>query len=154
MMVTGELTEKLQRAIEEYIIPELQQTVLLPYIDERVEKEAQTKKMAEQTQATDDDKPPVCTFVFDREAYEPGFFERLRKAHRIAILTYRKNVKDRWPAQSFKTVEVTVLEQIISMRLCEQETVLGGITFREIRRLTDGGHQTAIITNNRSIAWK
>ncbi|HMC85273.1 MAG TPA: hypothetical protein VKI61_07100, partial [Chitinophagaceae bacterium] len=53
--------------------------------------------------------------------------------------------------QSFKTADVKVLEQIISMRLCEQETVLGGITFREIRRLTDAGHQTAIITNNKII---
>jgi hypothetical protein len=139
MMVTGELTEKLQRAIEQYIIPELQQTVLLPYMK------------VNQREAKDDDNSPVCTFVFDREAYEPAFFERLSKDYRIAILTYRKNVKDMWPEQSFKTADVKVLEQIISMRLCEQETVLGGIAFREIRRLTDAGHQTAIITNNKII---
>lgn len=31
-------------------------------------------------------------------------------------------------------------------------TVLGGVTFREIRRLSEGGHQTAIITTNRIIS--
>lgn len=154
MMVTGELTEKLQRAIEEYIIPQLQQTVLLPYINEEVGQEADAKNQLDQIEAKDEDKPPVCTFVFDREAYEPAFFERLRKVHQIAVLTYRKNVKEMWPDELFKTVDVTVLDQIISMRICEQETVLGGITFREIRRLTHRGHQTAIITNNKIISMK
>jgi len=56
-----------------------------------------------------------------------------------------------WPDELFKTVDVTVIDQIVSMRICEQETVLGGITFREIRRLTHRGHQTAIITNNKII---
>ncbi|MEO6230942.1 MAG: putative transposase [Ferruginibacter sp.] len=151
MMVTGELTEKLQRAIEQYIIPQLQQTVLLPYINEQIEPTAQAKNQVGHTEAKHEDKPPVCTFVFDREAYEPAFFERLRKDHRIATLTYRKNVKDMWAEELFKTVDVTVLDQIISMRICEQQTVLGGITFREIRRLTHRGHQTAIITNNKII---
>jgi len=96
----------------------------------------------------------VCTLVFDREAYEPAFFERLWKQYQIGILTYRKNVKDQWPEQSFKASEVKVLEQTITMQICEQETVLDGVSFREIRRLTDSGHQTAIVTNNRVISKK
>lgn len=40
------------------------------------------------------------------------------------------------------------------MRLCEQETILGGVTFREIRRLSEGGHQTAILTTNRVISME
>jgi hypothetical protein len=136
MMVTGELTEKLQQAIEQYIIPQLQQTVLLP--------PAGTPPPSEAA----DTLPPVCTLVFDREAYEPAFFERLWKNHRIAILTYRKNVKDTWPQQSFTSKEVQVLDNTITMQLCEQETTLGGVVFREIRRLTESGHQTAIITTN------
>jgi len=151
MMVTGDLTEKLQVAIEQYIVPQLQQTLLLPSPDETVEQQAQGEMIADQSQVNDDDKPPVCTFVFDREAYEPAFFERLWKQHRIAILTYRKNVKDTWPQTSFKSIDVKVLEQTIAMQLCEQQTVLGGITFREIRKLSDGGHQTAIITTNKVI---
>lgn len=38
------------------------------------------------------------------------------------------------------------------MQLCEQQTVLGGIVLREIRRLSDNGHQTSIITTNRQIS--
>lgn len=133
MMVTGELTEKLQRAIEEYIIPELQKTVLLPSAQHSEEE----KKL-----------PPVCTLVFDREAYEPAFFERLYKTHRIAVITYRKNVKDVWEEESFKSIPVQVLDQTITMQLCERKTVLSGVEVREIRRLTESGHQTALITTN------
>lgn len=94
MMVTGELSEKLQLAIEQYIIPQLQQTLLLPSAGEAKE-----------------ERPPVCTFVFDREAYEPAFFARLWNQYHIAILTYRKNVKDIWGETLFKTINVKVLEK-------------------------------------------
>lgn len=144
MMVTGELTEKLQQAIEAYIIPQLQQTILLP----SASLPPQEEKTNKQTEAPVTDSKPVCTLVFDREAYEPAFFERLWVQHQIAIITYRKNVKDTWPQQSFTPTEVKVLEQTITMQICEQQTVLGGVTFREIRRLTDSGHQTAVITTN------
>ncbi len=89
---------------------------------------------------------------FNKEAYEPAVFERLWKEYRIAIITYRKNVKDEWPVQSFKSTDVKVLEQGITMQICEKKTTLGGVCFREIRRLTDSGHQTAIITTNRTIS--
>ena len=52
MMVMGELTEKLQSAIEHQIIPQLQQTRLLP-------------------EDTSEALKPRCTFIFDREAYKP-----------------------------------------------------------------------------------
>jgi len=70
MMVMGELTEKLQTVIEDQIIPQLKQTVLL-------------------SRWTTCDKTPVCTFIFDREAYEPSFFRRLWEKYKIAIITYR-----------------------------------------------------------------
>lgn len=152
MMVTGELTEKLQYAIEHYIIPQLQQTVLLPSLAPPIENQGEKEEINAQDKQEDNCLPPVCTLVFDREAYEPAFFERLWKKYHIAILTYRKNVKDIWPEESFKTKEVKVLEQTITMRLCEKETVLGGVSLREIRRLTESGHQTAIITTNRIIS--
>ena len=170
MMVTGELAEKLQHAIEQYIIPELQKTILLPWpplskpakkINNLNEQQAAaaTRQTDTKEQVVIDQNPeqaadatPVCTLVFDREAYEPAFFERLWKQHRIAIITYRKNVKDSWYEQSFTSSEVRVLDQTITMQLCEKESVLGGVTFREIRRLTDSGHQTAIITTNRVIS--
>lgn len=129
MMVMGELTEKLQTVIEEQIIPQLQKTKLL----------ADGPMVANQ---------PVCTFVFDREAYQPAFFKRLWEKYKIAIITYRKNVKDKWPDESFESIDVEVMQQNINMQLCELGTQLGRCWFREIRRLAGDGHQTAIITTH------
>ena len=129
MMVMGELTEKLQTVIENQIIPELQKTILLSRQPEGF-------------------NTPVCTFIFDREAYEPAFFRRLWETYKIAIITYRKNVKDKWPDECFKNVTTTVLQQIVNMQLCEQGTQLGGYWFREIRRKGETGHQTSIVTTH------
>jgi len=129
MMVMGELTEKLQGVIEHQIIPQLQQTTLW------------TDVSAQETK-------PRCTFIFDREAYEPAFFHRLWETYRIAVVTYRKNVKDEWPVKLFETKAVTVLQQTVNMQISELGTELGGYWFREIRRLAESGHQTAIITNH------
>ncbi len=133
MMVMGELTEKLQTVIEQQIVPRLVQAGLVQ------DKDALSEK-------------PQCTLVFDREAYEPAFFARLWETYRIAILTYRKNVKDKWREDGFKTLSVTVMGQQVNMDLCEQKTELGGHIFREVRRLGSNGHQTAIITNNPMVA--
>ncbi|PCH86382.1 MAG: hypothetical protein COB88_08030 [Flavobacteriales bacterium] len=130
MMVMGQLTEKLQTAIETYIIPQMQQTNLLV------------------SGSPPEQNIPQCTFIFDREAYEPAFFQKLWDTYRIAVITYRKNVKDSWDENSFNTTETKVLEQAVTMSICEQQTELGGYTFREIRRLSKGGHQTAIITTH------
>jgi len=131
MMVMGELTEKLQTVIETYIIPQLQQTALL--------------KPVEQAHHAD---RPQCTFIFDREAYEPAFFQRLWQQHRIAIITYRKNVKDNWEENLFKPFDTQVLNHTVTMLLCEQQTELNRFSFREIRKLNDNHHQTAIITTH------
>lgn len=102
MMVTGELTEKLQQAIENEIIPQLQKTVLLPSVLDEPQQDSET------TPTEADKKIPVCTLVFDREAYEPAFFKRLWEKHQITIITYRKNVKDKWSEDSFKKADVKV----------------------------------------------
>ena len=136
MMVMGQLTEKLQTAIEENIIPQMQQTNLLV-----------CKPPTEQT-------TPQCTYIFDREAYEPAFFQRLWEEHKIAVITYRKNVKDNWAQERFETVDVKVLDNTVTMLLCEGQIELGGHTFREIRRLSKDGHQTAIITTHLTIEMK
>lgn len=148
MMVTGELTEKLQHAIEEYIIPQLQKTVLLP----SASVPAAEEKIHNQNEAQAAQITPVCTLVFDREAYQPAFFKRLWEQYHIAVITYRKNVQDKWAEQSFKSTDVKVLDNTITMQICEQQTELGGVKFREIRRLSDSGHQTAIITTNNVIS--
>lgn len=161
MVVTGELTEKLQQAIEGYIIPELEKTNILPTPTNEATvattKEATAITEIEGKEAMLDnthspkEKPPVCTLVFDREAYEPAFFARLWQTKGIAVLTYRKNVKDKWDESVFVEMEVTVLGNTFTMLICERTIVLGGVEFREIRRLS-GSHQTAIITTNRVIS--
>jgi hypothetical protein len=145
MMVIGKLTEKLQVAIEEYIIPELKKTILLK------EKENLIPFVLQYGIPKPENKIPICTFVFDREAYEPMFFKRLFDEHNIAVITYRKNVKDKWPEADFKQVVVTTIETTKTMYLCEKMVELGGVYLREVRRLMDSGHQTAIITTNNVI---
>lgn len=129
MMVMGELSEKLQTVIEYQIIPRLIETKLI-------------------SADIVDQQKPQCTLIFDREAYEPAFFQRLWERYRIAVITYRKNVQDQWDANRFERIDVQVLNHVINMDLCEQETELGGYYMREIRRLGVSGHQTAIITTH------
>ena len=76
LVFMGELNEKIQDVIEHQIISEL-------------------KAATEIAQPITDKKAIIFTLVFDRECYEPGFFQRLWDTHRIAVITYRKNVKDK-----------------------------------------------------------
>jgi hypothetical protein len=133
MMVVGELSERLEEAIDSYIIPQMYKTSLL-----------QHERQSDQT--------PQCTFVFDREAYHPSFFAKLWNEHRIAVITYRKNVKDLWAENRFKPYEISVLNKNVNMLLCEDKVVLDGHSFCEVRKLSDGGHQTAIISTHPSIS--
>jgi len=53
---------------------------------------------------------PAFTLVFDREAYSPKFFESLWE-ERIAVITYRKNVKDQWAEDDFEDHKHTRLSK-------------------------------------------
>lgn len=133
LVTLGELSEKLQTAIEDDIIPVLKETE------------------AYKRHASRNDDGPRCTLVFDREAYQPAFFKRLWDNHRIAVVTYRKNVKDTWDEKCFEKAVVRVIEQDVDMLIHEQKVELKGVTFREVRRLGSAGHQTSVITNNEVI---
>jgi len=125
MVINGELNEKLKDAIEK-AIPEIKKTIDVP----------------------DDSKTPIFTLVFDREAYEPGWFIKLWKEHRIAIISYRKNVKDKWDENLFESTEIQTNNNNVTMQLCELGSLIQGYWFREIRKLTESGHQTSIITTH------
>jgi len=130
MVWTGELSEKLQYMIEQVMIPQLLSSGI-------INKHDPTNQI------------PVCTLIFDREAYEPAFFIRLWEQYRIAIITYRKNVKDKWDEGDFTEMEVVDNGQNKkTMLLCEKPIELNGFKFREIRRLTTREHQTALITTH------
>jgi len=89
------------------------------------------------------------TLVFDREGYSPDFFLRLKKK-RIAILSYHKFPKGLWSDDEFKAYQVTLANQdVVTLRLAERGTRLSnGLWLREIRKLSDRGHQTAIISTD------
>lgn len=132
-MVMGEVNEKLKDALLNQIVPTLiKQATHLP------------------SEPALDLNPqlPRLTLVFDREAYDAQLFKELWEKHRIAVITYRKNVRDKWEQKEFNSHKTKVIERDITMNICERKTQIGGMQAREIRKLSDTGHQTSIITTN------
>lgn len=93
--------------------------------------------------------------VFDREGATHSLLSQLWE-QRIGALTYRKNVKDVWPETEF--VEHMVLApggESSRMKLAMRQTELAAgkasIPVTEVRRLTQTGHQTAVITTARRL---
>jgi len=125
MVITSELNEKLKEAIE-LAIEDIKTEMPLPL----------------------DQNTPRFTMVFDRESYEPKWFKKLWEDHRVAVLTYRKNVKDKWEEGLFKETDTQLLNSNVTMLLCEMGTLLSDVWFREVRKLSDSGHQTAILTTH------
>lgn len=94
------------------------------------------------------------TLVFDREGYSPAFLQRM-KSQRVACLTYHKYPGDDWRAEEFSAHQVKLpTDQVVEMKLAERGTCLSNkLWVREIRKLTERGHQTAILcTDYRSQA--
>jgi len=89
------------------------------------------------------------TLVFDREAYSPEFFAEM-KQHRIAILTYHKYPGENWPAEEFAGCSVTLAGgEAVEMKLAERGSKLSnGLWVREVRKLSEGGHQTSILSTD------
>lgn len=135
--ITGEVNEKLLAMLSEQIIPQLLNEIQSKYSE---------------VELANDPDLPVFTVVFDREGYSPVFFSKLWEDHRIAVLTYRKNVKDRWEDLEFS--EYTIVsdgeEEII--KLSEKDVLLNSVRLREIRKLSKDGHQTSIITTNKKLS--
>jgi len=85
--------------------------------------------------------------VFDREGATAVLLEALWQ-QRIGAITYRKNVKDRWPESEFAETDVAMPDGVqLAMKRAMRETPLGEtLTVKEVRRLTATGHQTAVIS--------
>jgi hypothetical protein len=100
-----------------------------------------------------EDNPLLHRFilVFDREGYSPAFFREMWSRHRIACITYHKFPASDWPEDSFvlKTVVMPGGENI-EMKLAERGTLVGSgnqtLRMKEVRKLTDSGHQTSLIS--------
>jgi len=91
------------------------------------------------------------TVVFDREGYNPAFMARM-KQKRIACLTYHKHPGEDWPPDEFMRTETRLPSgEAVTMMLAERGTFLGGrVWVREIRKLTERGHQTAVLSTDYS----
>jgi hypothetical protein len=88
------------------------------------------------------------TIAFDREGWSPKLFAKW-KEEGFDVLTYRKGDQSRWQKRFFTTVKGMVGGVKVKYRLAEREVRLSnGLKVREIRRLTDDGHQTAVITTH------
>ena len=93
----------------------------------------------------------VYRLVFDREGYSPGFFKRMWD-QRIACQTYRKGSYERWAEEEFVATKVKLKTgQVAEWKLAERGVRIGSkkkemIWVREIRKLTEKGHQTAILS--------
>lgn len=132
-VVTGEVNEKMQEMISEKILPELIENVAIKISDAQL--------------AADPDLPRF-TLIFDREVSSAKFFGELWNKYRVACLTYKKNVKDKWPETDFQEHTTTIDANEVKMQLCEKKIEIDNVPLREIRKQNSNSHQTSIITTN------
>jgi len=121
LFVTAEATEGLLETLESSLLPEVRRLV---------------------------GPQRRVTIAFDREGWSPESFARW-KEQGFYVLTYRKGKQSRWQSRFFSVVKGQVGGEKVKYRLAERKVKLtNGLEVREIRRLTDDGHQTAVITTN------
>lgn len=91
------------------------------------------------------------TIAFDREGWSPQLFAKWQD-EKFDVLTYRKGEQSRWQQRFFSIVKGKVGGRQVEYRLAERQVHLSnGLRVREVRRLTDDGHQTAVITTNETL---
>ena len=132
--ITAQVNEKMIEMIESEIVPQL-----LKLHSVSPEHQQRMKECAE---------VPLFTLVFDREARSPDFFAGLWDQHRIAVITYRKNVKDKWDESLFKEYPVKTTMGEVKMKLHEKKLDASKCLMREVRKLGNDQHQTSIVTTN------
>ena len=131
------------KEVDPGLIATLTQDVI-PWLEASVAKTPeQERRLAEDARAH------WFTVVFDREGYSPELFARMGKK-RIAILTYHKFPQDDWRSEEFQLHSVELAGgETVTMKLAERGSQLSNkLWVREIRKLTDSGHQTSILTTN------
>ena len=139
-VVSKSVTEGMGDALIQDIAPELLKSVPQQPTQEELDADPQLHRFC---------------MVFDRECSNYKLLAQLWE-QRIGAITYRKNVKDKWPTEAFSEETVPVIGgQSTTMRLALRETTINAqdhsIAVTEVRRLTETGHQTAIITTARKL---
>lgn len=117
---------------------------LIPWLEASV-----AKSPEQQQRLAQDPRAHWFTIVFDREGYSPELFDQMRQK-RIAVLTYHKFPKQDWSNAEFSPHSVQLSGgETLTLKLAERGTQLSNkLWVREIRKLTDSGHQTPILTTN------
>ena len=92
------------------------------------------------------------TVVFDRGGFSPKLFLQLVESG-FDILTYRKGRCPALPRRLFVPHKGRLDGRVLSYVLADQEVRLlkGRLRLRQVTRLTDGGHQTPILTSRRDL---
>ena len=139
-VVSKAVTEGLADALLNDIVPELLLTVPQQPTTAELDNDSQLHRFV---------------MVFDREGATHSLLSQLWQ-QRIGALTYRKNVKEVWPEAEFVEQEVLAPGgQTTRMKLAMRQTQLvagkASIPVTEVRRLTETGHQTAVITTARRL---
>lgn len=139
-VVSKAVTQGMGEALIQDIVPELLKSV---------------PQQPSQAQLDADPQLHRFVMVFDRECSNHKLISELWQ-QRIGAITYRKNVKDKWPTEEFSEETVPVIGGAsTTMMLALRHSTLSAqghsIDVTEVRRLTETGHQTAIITTARNL---
>ena len=134
---------KINQAVDPGMIEVLGQQIV-----PRLEADVPNQPTPEQLQAD----RTLCRFtlVFDREGYSAAFFREMWEK-RIACQTYRKQPYEPWPEEEFAGTPVRLKNgTTVNWKLAERGVLLGAkqseqIWVREVRKLTERGHQTAVV---------
>jgi biotin operon repressor len=134
----------IERAVDEGLLKTLRKQIVPRLLDEVPNQPSQDELEADPLRHR-------FILVFDREGYSPKFFQEMWKNHRIACITYHKYPKQEWPPEQFSKTEMTMPNgEPITMKLAEQKNWVGdsknGLWVREVRKRTESGHQTSIIS--------
>ena len=134
MVVNKVVDPGMIKVIENDILPEL---------------EARVPAQAERTSAATKPYPHKFTLVFDREGYSPELMARM-KAKQVAILTYHKYPGVDWEEYEFHEQILTLpTGEATRVKLAERGVCLSNkLWVREIRKLTERGHQTSILATD------
>jgi hypothetical protein len=134
--------------VEKVVDPGLLQTLRSDIVP-RLLREVPGQPTKQQLQAN----PYACRFllIFDREGYSPAFFRQMWCQHRIACITYHKHPQGRWPLEWFQAETFSMPDgQKVTLSLAERGTRVGSgkdaLWMREIRKLTESGHQVSLIS--------
>jgi len=90
------------------------------------------------------------SIIFDREGYSPACFKELWEKYRISCYTYNKFPKEDWRLEEFEERVVKYHSgNEVKVKLAERGSRIGKkLWMREIRKLTDSGHQTSLISTD------